>query len=66
MVKSHPMVIPRASFGAVVRHTDEAREYLYALCPKSSGKLVEALAEAPKQGWYVIDMKRDWVKIFAD
>lgn len=57
---------PRASFGAIVRHTDEAREYLYDSAPKSSGKLVEALADAPKQGWHVIDMKLDWAKVFDE
>ena len=31
---------------------------------KSTGKLVEALAEAPRRGWLVADMKRDWNTIF--
>jgi hypothetical protein len=31
---------------------------------KSTGKLVEALKEAPRRGWIVVDMKRDWKTIF--
>ncbi len=57
---------PRLSFGAIVHHTDQAREYAYDSAPKSSGKLIDALAEAPKQGWHVIDMKEDWSKVFAE
>ncbi|MFZ4080626.1 MAG: HAD family hydrolase [Pirellula sp.] len=57
---------PRPSFGAIVHHTDPDREYAYDSAPKSSGKLVEALADAPNQGWYVIDMKEDWSKVFAE
>jgi phosphoserine phosphatase len=50
----------RPSFGLLVHHTDAAREYEYDEKPKSSGKLVEALADAPKRGWTVVDMKADW------
>ena len=57
---------PRPSFGAIVHHTDEVREFLYDSAPKSSGKLIEALAEAPKQGWHVIDMKLDWAKVYSE
>ena len=56
----------RPSFGAIVHHTDEVREYAYDSSPKSSGKLIEALADASKQGWYVIDMKKDWSLVFAE
>ncbi len=52
------------SFGLIVHHTDAEREYAYDKAPKSSGKLVQALAEAPERGWVVIDMKRDWNRIF--
>jgi hypothetical protein len=31
---------------------------------KSTGKRVEALKEAPKRGWLVVDMKQDWNTIF--
>jgi phosphoglycolate phosphatase-like HAD superfamily hydrolase len=56
---------PYPSFGLIVHHTDANREYAYDSSPKSSGKLVEALADAPKRGWIVVDMKTDWKKIFA-
>jgi hypothetical protein len=56
---------PHPSFGLIVHHTDANREYAYDSSPKSSGKLVEALADAPKRGWIVVDMKTDWKKIFA-
>lgn len=55
---------PRPSFGMIIHHTDENREYAYDSAPKSSGKLVEALRQAPQRGWAVVDMKSDWRKIF--
>jgi phosphoglycolate phosphatase-like HAD superfamily hydrolase len=55
---------PRASFGAIVHHTDAEREYAYDSAPSSSGKLVRALEEAPSRGWYVVDMKSDWFRVF--
>jgi len=56
---------PRLSFGLIVRHTDGEREYAYDAEPKSTGKLIEALKEAPQRGWTVVDMKNDWKQIFA-
>lgn len=56
---------PRPSLGLIVRHTDAEREYAYDRQPKSSGKLVEALADAPERGWIVVDMKNDWAEIFT-
>lgn len=56
---------PRPSFGLIVHHTDAEREYAYDAKPKSSGKLVKALADAPERGWIVVDMKNDWANIFA-
>jgi len=44
--------------------TDSEREYAYDAKTKSTGKLVEALKEAPKRGWLVVDMKEDWNTIF--
>jgi hypothetical protein len=55
----------KPSFGLIVHHTDAEREYAYDATPKSSGKLVEALAAAPKRGWIVVDMKKDWNRMFA-
>lgn len=57
---------PRPSLGLLVHHTDADREYAYDAKPKSSGKLVEALADAPERGWIVVDMQKDWAEIFAD
>jgi hypothetical protein len=46
-------------------HTDGDREYVYDANPKSSGKLISALTEAPQRGWTVVDMKDDWKRVFA-
>ncbi|MCS3459642.1 HAD family phosphatase [Aeromonas sp. BIGb0445] len=51
-------------FGLIVRHTDEKREYAYDSHPPSSGTLVEGLKLAPKYGWTVVDMKKDWKAVF--
>lgn len=55
---------PGPSFGLIVHHTDAEREYAYDAAAKSSGKLVEALVNAPKQGWTVVNMKTDWKVVF--
>jgi phosphoglycolate phosphatase-like HAD superfamily hydrolase len=57
---------PRPSFGLIVHHTDGEREYAYDAMPKSSVKFVEALAEAPKRGWTVVDMKNDWKRVIIE
>ena len=57
---------PRPTLGVIVHHTDGDREYAYDSDPKGTGRLVEALAEAPRRGWKVVDMKRDWARVFAD
>jgi phosphoserine phosphatase len=54
----------KPSFGLIVHHTDAEREYAYDAHPKSSGKLVEALEEAPRRGWTVVDMKKDWKVLY--
>lgn len=56
---------PRPSLGVIIHHTDAAREYAYDKTPKSTGKLVSALAQAPQRGWLVVDMKHDWLTVFA-
>ena len=56
----------KPSFGLIVHHTDAEREYAYDAHPKSSGKLIAALAAAPQRGWSVVDMKRDWKRVFAE
>ncbi len=52
-------------FGMIVHHTDAEREYAYDR-ESPIGQLVEALDEAPKQGWTVVDMRNDWRQIFPE
>ena len=49
-------------FGLLVHHTDSVREYSYTATP--FGKLDVALMEAKANGWTVVDMKRDWTRIY--
>ncbi len=56
---------PRPSFGLIVHHTDAEREYAYDAETKSTGKLVRALQQAPERGWQVVDMQRDWLRVFG-
>lgn len=56
---------PKPSFGLIVHHTDEQREYAYDSAPKSTGKLVDAIQEAPRRGWTVANMELDWKTVFA-
>lgn len=65
MLEYTTMSNPRPSFGLLVHRTDADREYAYDAHPKSSGKLIEALAAAPQRGWTVVDMQRDWNQIFS-
>ena len=57
---------PRPSLGVILHHTDAAREYAYDEKPPATGRLVEALAEAPDHGWTVVDMKEDWRAMFSE
>jgi len=57
--------VSQTSFGLIVHHTDAEREYACVAHPKSSGKLVTALAAAPQRGWIVVDMRKDWKAVFA-
>lgn len=49
---------------ALVHHTDAKREWAYDR-DSHVGKLDKALDEANAKGWTVIDMQRDWAKVFA-
>jgi phosphoglycolate phosphatase-like HAD superfamily hydrolase len=51
-------------FVALIHHTDADREYAYDR-HSHFGKLDQALEEAQRQRWLVIDMKRDWQRIFT-
>ena len=50
-------------FGLLVHHTDAEREFAYDR-DTAFGRLDKALDEAPKNGWTVVDMKKDWKRIF--
>jgi len=54
------------SLGVILHHTDDEREYAYDREPKSSGKLIESLEAASQRGWVVIDMKKDWNRVFSE
>jgi hypothetical protein len=49
--------------GLIVHHTDAEREYAYDR-KSQIGKLDKALDEAPRYGWQIVDMKRDWKVIY--
>jgi phosphoglycolate phosphatase-like HAD superfamily hydrolase len=57
---------PLPNFGLIIHHTDAEREYAYDAETKSTGKLVEALKEAPSRGWIVVDMQQDWNAVFGE
>jgi len=54
---------PGATLGMIVHHTDAVREFDYDR-RSPVGRLDRALDEAPRRGWQVIDMKRDWKTVF--
>jgi phosphoglycolate phosphatase-like HAD superfamily hydrolase len=51
-------------FAGIVHHTDAEREWAYDR-KSSIGKLDKAWDEATAKGWIVVDMKKDWKKVFA-
>ena len=53
-----------ARLGLIVHHTDADREYAYDR-DTSFGRLDKALDIAPMNHWLVVDMKKDWKRIFA-
>ena len=48
---------------ALIPHTDDEREYAYDKGSPAGG-LDRALDEATKNNWLVVDMKKDWKRIF--
>ncbi|HEX5045054.1 MAG TPA: HAD family hydrolase [Candidatus Polarisedimenticolaceae bacterium] len=52
-----------ARFGLLLHHTDAAREFAYDR-ESAVGRLDEALQAADRKGWVVVDMKRDWNRVF--
>ena len=53
-----------ARLGLIVHHTDADREYAYDR-NTSFGRLDKALDIASTNHWLVVDMKKDWKRIFA-
>jgi phosphoglycolate phosphatase-like HAD superfamily hydrolase len=54
---------PYKSMNLIVRHTDAKREYAYET-KTLSGHLESALVEARQMDWMVVDMARDWKRVF--
>jgi phosphoglycolate phosphatase-like HAD superfamily hydrolase len=52
-------------FMGLVHHTDAEREYAYDRT-SHVGKLDKAWDEAVARKWIVVDMKKDWKRVFAD
>ena len=50
-------------FCGYVHHTDGDREYAYDRTA-ATGRLDKGLDEAKAKGWTVVDMKRDWKRVF--
>lgn len=53
-----------STFGLLVHHTDEEREWAYDR-DSHIGRLDEALYQAEARGWTVVDMEKDWKVVFA-
>lgn len=51
-------------FMGLIHHTDAEREWAYDRQSRV-GKLDKAWDEATRRGWVIVDMKRDWNKVFA-
>ncbi|KPK18850.1 MAG: haloacid dehalogenase [Betaproteobacteria bacterium SG8_41] len=54
---------PGARLGLIVHHTDAEREYAYDR-KSHIGRLNRGLDEAGQRRWTVVDMKRDWKRIY--
>jgi hypothetical protein len=52
-----------ARLGLIVHHTDAVREWAYDR-QSSIGRLDKALDLAPKNGWIVVNMQKDWNRVF--
>lgn len=54
---------PGPHLGVLVHHTDATREWAYDRTSQV-GRLSRALDAANERGWTVVDMRRDWARIF--
>ena len=50
--------------GLILHHTDSKREWVYDR-DSHIGKLDKGLNDATKNGWFLVDMKKDWNKVFT-
>jgi hypothetical protein len=48
----------------IVHHTDSVREWAYDR-DSQIGKLEKGLEDAMKYNWQIVDMKRDWKRIYS-
>jgi hypothetical protein len=53
-----------ARLGVLIHHTDDKREWAYDR-KSSIGKLDKGLDEAGKNGWLIVDMKKDWQRVYS-
>jgi phosphoserine phosphatase len=51
--------------GVLIHHTDADREWAYDR-DSHIGRLDRAWDEATARGWLIVDMQRDWIRIFPD
>lgn len=54
---------PGKRLGLIIHHTDAEREWAYDR-KSMVGRLDRALDEAPKRGWILLDMKKDWTTVY--
>jgi phosphoserine phosphatase len=54
---------PGPRFALIVHHTDGEREWAYDR-PSSIGQLDRALDEARAKGWTLVDMQKEWKRIY--
>jgi len=50
--------------GLIVHHTDADREYAYDR-DSHIGRLVNGLDKGPGMGWLIVDMAKDWARIYT-
>jgi hypothetical protein len=55
---------PGPHLGVLIHHTDAEREYAYDR-KSDFGRLDKALDAATAMGWIIVDIKRDWNRVFA-
>jgi len=56
---------PGSRLGILIHHTDSVREYAYDSL-SHIGNLKRGLIEGPSKGWKIVDIARDWSKIYPD